>query len=53
MKQKKMTEYLCAEIKEINQYVIEHPEMSRADASKEWVEKYAAEFFKKWKENHP
>lgn len=52
MKEKELTEYLCTEIKEINQYVIDHPELSREDASKEWVKRYAAEFSKKWKETH-
>lgn len=52
MKEKELSEYLLTEIKEINQYTIDHPELSREDASKEWVKKYAADFSKKWKETH-
>ena len=50
MNDDELKEYLLTEIKEINQYTIDHPELSREDASKEWVKKYAADFSKKWKE---
>jgi len=52
MKGEEFKKYLCAEIEEINKYAAKHPELSKEEASKLWVEKYAAEFCKKWKDTN-
>lgn len=51
MEDKDLKEYLLTQIKEINKYVIEHPELSRTDAASKWIEKNAAEFSKRWKKH--
>jgi len=52
MKGGELKEYLYTEIKEMKQYIINHPELSHKKAANQWVKNHAANFSKKWKETH-
>ena len=50
MKGKEFKKYLNDEIKEIAAYVVTHPELTKTEAEREWINKYAADFAENWEE---
>ena len=51
MKGEEFKKYLYAELEEMKEYVDAHPELDREVASREWVDKYAADFRKRYDES--